>query len=70
MTHRPTTVERAYELAQSGEYPSVAEIKLQLRREGHSDVAGQLYGRSITTDLRRLCEAARGPAPGSSEAGA
>ena len=69
MTHRPTTVERAYELARSGEYPSVAEIKLQLRREGHSDVTGQLYGRAITTDLRRLCEAAREPSPAAPDAG-
>lgn len=67
MSHRPTTVERAYELARSGECVGVAEIKLQLRREGHSDVAGQLYGRAITTDLRRLCEAAREPTAGSSE---
>jgi hypothetical protein len=59
MNYRPTTVERAYELARSGEYGGVSEIKARLRAEGLRDVEGQLYGRSIGTDLRRLCTEAQ-----------
>lgn len=63
MTYRPTTVERAYELARSGEYGGVSEIKAKLRAEGLRDVEGQLYGRSIGTDLRRLCVEAQAKRP-------
>jgi len=59
MTHRLTTIERAYELARSGECATVSEIKLRLKAERFDDVAGQLYGREIISALRRLCDAAR-----------
>lgn len=59
MTHRRTTLERAYELAKSGECAGVSEIKARLKAEHFVDIDGQLYGRSVGTDLRRLCDAAR-----------
>lgn len=62
MTHRLTTIERAYELAKSGDCASVSEIKAKLKAERFADVDGQLYGKSIGTALRKLCDAARAAA--------
>lgn len=69
----PSTLERAFELARSGEYSSSAEIRLQLKRERHDQVEAHLQGPSISRQLRLLCEeasrsrssagAASGPAP-------
>lgn len=59
MTHRRTTIERAYELARSGECATISEIKLRLKAERYDDIAGQLYGRAMVAALRSLCEAAR-----------
>ena len=59
MTHRRTTIERAYELARSGECAGVSEIKAKLKAEHFSDIDAQLYGKTIGTDLRKLCDAAR-----------
>jgi hypothetical protein len=53
-----TTVERAYQLARSGQYPTVETIKKRLQDEGFGDANGQLTGRTLTTDLRRLINAA------------
>ncbi|MFI4976040.1 MAG: hypothetical protein ACHP84_15985 [Caulobacterales bacterium] len=63
MTHRPTTLERAYQLAGSGQFATVSQIKSRLRTEGFSDINGQLYGGAVTAALRKLCEASR-PAAG------
>jgi hypothetical protein len=54
-----STVERAYQLAQSGRFQTMSEIKNQLRAEGYYDAAAQLEGRTLTKDLRRIIEAAR-----------
>jgi hypothetical protein len=59
MNHRLTTVERAYQLAESGEFANVGEIKRRLTTEGYSDVQGQLYGSTITSALKKLCDKAR-----------
>lgn len=59
MNHRQTTLERAYELARSGECAGVGEIKARLKAEHFSDIDGQLFGRVIGAALRRLCEEAR-----------
>jgi len=59
MTFRPTTIERAYELAKSGDYANVSDIKAQLKAERFADVDGQLYGRSVMSALRKLCDDAR-----------
>lgn len=59
MTYRLTTIERAYQLAESGECGSVGDIKRRLNAEGYSDVQGQLYGSTITSGLKKLCDKAR-----------
>ena len=64
MSFRLTTIERAYALAKSGECGNLGEIKGRLKSEGFHDVNGQLYGKTIADDLRRLCAAARTGAEG------
>ena len=54
---RPTTLERAYELARSGECRTVGDIKTRLQQEGHERVQDRLYGGSQTSALRKLCVA-------------
>jgi hypothetical protein len=57
--HRPGLIERAYELAKSGDYPTVTAIKQQVRAEGYAGVDGYLHGAAIHGALRNLCLAAR-----------
>ena len=57
MTFRPTTIERAYELAKSGSCRTVGDIKVKLQQEGHERVQDRLYGGSLTSALRKLCVA-------------
>ena len=57
MTFRPTTLERAYELARSGACRTVGDIKAKLQAEGHKRVQDRLYGGSLTSALRKLCTA-------------
>jgi len=59
MTHRPTTLERAFELARSGGYATISDIRKQLKVEGFSDAPSQISGPSMLKQLRRLCDAAR-----------
>lgn len=54
-----TTLERAFQLARSGECASTTEIRLRLKRERYDAVEAHLQGPSITRQLRRLCEEAR-----------
>ena len=56
MTFRPTTIERAYQLAASGDFRFKNDIALALNAEGFSSVREQLDGRSITKALRELCQ--------------
>ncbi len=63
MHMRPTTLERAYELARSGECATVSDIRERLKREHFDSVAGQISGRSLTEDLRRLCRQSMAAAP-------
>ena len=66
MTGRPSTIERAFQLARSGECAGAAAIKERLNDEGYSDVAGQISGPVLLKQLRRLCtEAASSPKPAS-----
>jgi hypothetical protein len=55
-----TTVERAFELARSGECSGMSEITAQLKREWHEAVDAHLAGPSIRRDLKRVWEAASG----------
>ncbi len=49
---RPTALERAFELARSGDCHSVQEIRERLRAEGH--VESQVTGPSLVRQLRDL----------------
>ena len=55
-----TTVERAYQLAQSGQCQSLKHIKKRLQDEGFMDAQGQLTSRTLTTELRRLMAVQQG----------
>lgn len=57
MTFRPTTLERAFALARSGDYAGVSEVRAQLKAEGYS--VAQLEGPSLARQLRTLCAEAR-----------
>ncbi len=57
MTFRPTTIERAYQLAEGGTCRTVGDIKVKLQAEGHERVQDRLYGGSLTSALRKLCTA-------------
>lgn len=59
MTYPPSTLERAFTLARSGEYESVNEIRMQLKRERFDQVEAHLAGHSINRELRALCVAAQ-----------
>jgi hypothetical protein len=52
-----TTLERAFELAKSGDYESVTEIRAKLKAEGYA--LSQLEGPSLNRQLRELCKASR-----------
>ena len=56
MTFRPTTLERAYQLAQNGSCRTVSDIKQALQSEGYERIQDSLYGSTITSALRKLCQ--------------
>ena len=58
MTFRPTTLERAYQLAEGGTCRTIGDVKAQLKSEGFSSVQDQLHGMSIAKALRTRCNAA------------
>lgn len=60
MTFRPTTLERAYQLAEGGTCRTVSDIKRSLADEGYASIQDQLYGLSITKALRDRCNASYG----------
>ncbi len=57
MTHRPTTLERAYELASEGRCRTVSDIKQALSSEGFDRIQDSLYGPTLSAALRKLCQA-------------
>lgn len=56
MTFRPTTLERAYQLAESGACRTVSEVKQALQSEGYERIQDSLYGGTITAALRKRCQ--------------
>jgi hypothetical protein len=56
---RPSTVERAFELARLGAYENLPELVAMLKSERHEAVDAHLAGPSIRRDLRRSWEAGR-----------
>jgi hypothetical protein len=59
MTYQ-TALERAFALARSGKCAKVQQIRVQLKAEGYSD--DQIWGPTLTRQLRDLCNAAAGGA--------
>jgi hypothetical protein len=59
--HMPTTLERAFDLARSGRFASVNDIRVTLKRERFEQVEAHLAGFAIARQLRGLCNAARAP---------
>ena len=57
MGHQLTALERAFELARSGEYDGPGDIREQLKRERFS--VSQLEGPSLRRQLRELCIASQ-----------
>ena len=52
MAHDKTTIERAFELAKSGKYASVSDIRAAVVAEGYS--SAQLTGPSLMRQIRTL----------------
>lgn len=55
-SHRPTTIERAYQLAREGGCRSVGEIRHRLSAEKYERIQESLYGPSVTRALKALCQ--------------
>jgi hypothetical protein len=56
---RSSTIERAYELARSGQFRTVSRIRDRLRAEGYADATAHFSSPTLVADLRRLIAAAR-----------
>jgi len=56
--HRPSTIERAYQLARGGECRNVEDIRRTLMAEGFEGVAAHLTGPTIRRALVALCRGA------------
>ncbi|QDH73023.1 hypothetical protein [Brevundimonas sp. M20] len=54
-SQRPTTLERAYQLAREGRCRTVSDIKQALSSEGYDRLQDALYGPKLSADLRKLC---------------
>jgi hypothetical protein len=52
--HQPSTLERAFDLAQAGTCQTVSEIRTQLKKEQRESVDAHLAGPSIQRQLRNL----------------
>ena len=53
-------LERAFELARSGEYPRVKELEKALSKEGYSKGDPHIHSPSVRKQLRFLCSSACG----------
>ncbi|HLW90772.1 MAG TPA: hypothetical protein VKS78_05660 [Roseiarcus sp.] len=66
MDHNLTSLERAFQLAKSGQVAGLDDIRAVLKREGYS--ADQVQGRQLARQLKELIKAARSAANGASGA--
>jgi len=57
MGYRRTTVERAFELAGSGDFTDIQMLRVALKKEGFDNVDQHLDSGALKQQLRRLCEA-------------
>lgn len=70
MSFRPTTLERAYQLAEGGACRTVSDIKQALQAEGYDRIQDSLYGATLSAALRKLCQDNYVPPPGAASDGA
>jgi hypothetical protein len=56
----PSIIERAFELARSGDYATIDDIRKRLKSERYSQVDAHLAGTSVRRQLLDLCREARG----------
>ncbi len=56
---RPTTLERAYQIARSGECSNLEDLVRQLKSERFDAVDAHTSGPSVRRDLRQICQQAR-----------
>lgn len=74
MTPKTPIIERAYQLARSGRYGTILDLKAALRAEGHERIDQHFAGRGLVRALAKLMAEARdlrsddpeAPAPGDS----
>lgn len=59
----PTTLERAFALARSGDCTTIDEIRRRLKAERFDLVEAHLSSTSLTRQLRALCDASRSDRP-------
>ncbi len=55
MSNRPTTLERAFEIAKSGSCLGAGEISLSLAKEGYDHAVMQMHGPALVRQLGALC---------------
>jgi hypothetical protein len=58
-----STIERAYALARTGRFPTVAKLQEQLRQDGCRAVDSLLAPRTIRSHLEAICAASSRLAP-------
>ena len=61
MTIRPNAVERAYQLAQSGDCANIADIKSRMKSEGYS-IRHLSAAPLLSRTLRKLCASSQSSA--------
>lgn len=60
MTHRPSVTERAYQLARTGRYGVLMQLRRALETEyAMAEVSAALEGKAIRQSLKRTWQAAR-----------
>ena len=57
--HRINLIERAYQLARTGEFAKVEHIERKLTREGYTAVAEHLSGKLMRRELNEMMRSAR-----------
>jgi hypothetical protein len=61
MDQNKTALERAFELARSGKYPTVDHIRRAVGAEGY--LQAQIQGRELTRQLKALIDASQATTP-------
>lgn len=56
---KTNTIERALQLAATGRFATVTQIKFELKREGYTQVDAHMNGADIHAQLKRIMAGAR-----------